>query len=210
VAARLAIDRGDLFTGNTLISRLPEGPSADLLEARLLLATAPDQARPLLAATQLPPRMRRLAVEHGLLTALALSGDDQAAAEAALETALLSAQEGGFLMSVVREGRSVWKLLESLPARAMVADYVALLLDAADGLVPPSRALNQESLIDPLSERELTVLRHLASRLDSTEIAGTLYLSVNTVRSHIKAVYRKLGVNTRTEAVNRGRELALF
>lgn len=69
---------------------------------------------------------------------------------------------------------------------------------------------DQSALIDPLSERELMVLRYLASRLDSSEIAASLYISVNTVRSHVKAIYRKLGVNSRPEAVARARQLDLI
>ncbi len=61
-----------------------------------------------------------------------------------------------------------------------------------------------------LSERELTVLRYLASRLDGTEIAAALYLSVNTVRSHVKAIYRKLGVHTRADAIRTARAQGLI
>jgi LuxR family maltose regulon positive regulatory protein len=67
----------------------------------------------------------------------------------------------------------------------------------------------QDGLVDPLSDRELTVLRYLASRLTCTEIARELYLSANTVRSHVKAIYRKLGVNSRADAVGRGRALGV-
>ena len=77
-------------------------------------------------------------------------------------------------------------------------------------VVPAARRADQAQLIDPLSEREVEVLRYLASRLDSSEIAAALYISVNTVRSHVKAVYRKLGVNARPDAVERGRELGLL
>ena len=56
---------------------------------------------------------------------------------------------------------------------------------------------------DDLSERELTVLRLLASDLSEREIAAELYLSFNTVHSHVKSIYRKLGVSSRAEAVAR-------
>jgi LuxR family maltose regulon positive regulatory protein len=59
---------------------------------------------------------------------------------------------------------------------------------------------------DELSERELTVLRHLGSDLSEREIAAELYLSFNTVHSHVKAIYRKLGVSSRAGAVARARE----
>ena len=57
------------------------------------------------------------------------------------------------------------------------------------------------SLIDTLSARERDVLRFLPSRLTVREIAAELYISVNTLKFHMRAIYRKLGVNTRAEAV---------
>jgi LuxR family maltose regulon positive regulatory protein len=106
----------------------------------------------------------------------------------------------------VGAGPAVRSLLKSLPAAGPMARYVDGLLAAAHRVVPPRRAAPQAGLVEPLSDRELTVLRFLASRLTSTEIARELYLSVNTVRSHTKAIYRKLGVNSRAKAVQRGRE----
>jgi LuxR family maltose regulon positive regulatory protein len=63
---------------------------------------------------------------------------------------------------------------------------------------------------EPLTERELAVLRLLATRLSNREIGRQLYVSINTVRSHIQAIYRKLGVATRAEAVDLARELGLL
>ena len=54
---------------------------------------------------------------------------------------------------------------------------------------------------DALSDRELTVLQHLADGLTEREIAGALYLSFNTVHSHVKSIYRKLGVSSRADAI---------
>jgi LuxR family maltose regulon positive regulatory protein len=65
-------------------------------------------------------------------------------------------------------------------------------------------------LIDPLSERELDVLRLLSTDLGGPEIARELVVSLNTVRSHTKKIYAKLGVNNRREAVRRAEELALL
>jgi LuxR family maltose regulon positive regulatory protein len=61
-----------------------------------------------------------------------------------------------------------------------------------------------------LTDRELSVLRLLSSDLSRTEIADALYVSTNTVKSHIKSIYRKLSVNTREAAVSRGRELGVL
>ena len=74
----------------------------------------------------------------------------------------------------------------------------------------PQLAPLSQDLVDPLSERERSVLRQLASPQDSREMANTMYLSVNTVRTHVKAIYRKLGVSSRADAVARGRELSLL
>ncbi len=65
-------------------------------------------------------------------------------------------------------------------------------------------------LVDPLSERELDVLRLLKTDLDGPDIARQLTLSVNTVRTHTKNIYAKLGVNNRRAAVRRAAELDLL
>ena len=65
-------------------------------------------------------------------------------------------------------------------------------------------------LVDPLSERELDVLRLLASELDGPSIARELVVSLNTVRTHTKHIYAKLGVNSRRAAVRQAHELDLL
>jgi LuxR family maltose regulon positive regulatory protein len=62
---------------------------------------------------------------------------------------------------------------------------------------------------EPLSERELAVLRLLATTLSQREIGRELYVSLNTVKTHTKAIFRKLGVASRAEAVERAKELGL-
>ena len=65
-------------------------------------------------------------------------------------------------------------------------------------MVAPRR---RQEVAEPLTERELAVLRLLSTRLSNREIGGQLYVSVNTIRTHLQAIYRKLGVATRAEAV---------
>ena len=67
-----------------------------------------------------------------------------------------------------------------------------------------------QHLIEPLSERELDVLRLLGTDLDGPDIARELTVSLNTVRTHTKNIYTKLGVNSRRAAVRRGKELDLL
>ena len=68
----------------------------------------------------------------------------------------------------------------------------------------------QQRLVDPLSQRELAVLRLLGSDLSGPEIARELVVSLNTVRTHTKNIYAKLGSNSRRAAVRRAKELGLF
>jgi LuxR family maltose regulon positive regulatory protein len=65
-------------------------------------------------------------------------------------------------------------------------------------------------MIEPLSERELEILRLLTTHLSSTEIARELIISVNTARSHIKSIYRKLDVHSREDAAQRAEKLDLL
>ena len=74
----------------------------------------------------------------------------------------------------------------------------------------PRRAAHARSLADDLSDRELDVLRLLPTRLSLREIASELYVSPNTVKTHVRHVYEKLRVSSRTQAVTRARELHLL
>ena len=76
--------------------------------------------------------------------------------------------------------------------------------------VAPLRMEASATLIDPLSAREVTVLRYLCSRLTYQEMAAALFVSVNTLKSHVRTVYRKLGVTSRADAVDAGRRLGLI
>ena len=64
--------------------------------------------------------------------------------------------------------------------------------------------------MEPLSEREQVVLRYLPSTLSAGEIADELFVSLNTVKTHIKSIYRKLDTNRRWDAVKRARQLQLL
>lgn len=89
----------------------------------------------------------------------------------------------------------------------MVGDHARRLGDAAyrEPAVPP-RAADAEGL----SEREVEVLRPLATTLSGPEIAGELFVSVNTLRTHTKHIFTKLDVTTRRAAVSRAAELGLL
>ena len=75
---------------------------------------------------------------------------------------------------------------------------------------PPARVGELAALAEPLSESELRVLRYLPSNLSAPDIAGELFVSTSTVKTHMRHVYEKLGVHRRTEAVERARDLGLL
>ena len=94
-------------------------------------------------------------------------------------------------------------LLRSLPAAGPIKDYVDTLVRAADTTAPtPAGPEVTAAGGGLLTSREIDVLRLLSSRLTSHEIAQALFISMNTLKSHMKSIYHKLGVNSRAEAVS--------
>jgi LuxR family transcriptional regulator, maltose regulon positive regulatory protein len=76
--------------------------------------------------------------------------------------------------------------------------------------VPASAPAPALVVVEPLTERERDVLRHLSAMLNTAEVAGEMYISVNTVKTHLKSIYRKLAATHRGEAVRRARQLDLI
>jgi LuxR family transcriptional regulator, maltose regulon positive regulatory protein len=120
------------------------------------------------------------------------------------------------VLALVRHGRG------DRPGARALADQAHNLVDQATdpGMLPSllkqteealgSRPRRPVQLAGPLTERELAVLRLLPTRLSMREIGRELYVSPNTVRSHVQAIYRKLQVNSRAEAVTQARQLGLL
>ncbi len=136
------------------------------------------------------------------------AGADTAAALGAIRRALALAEEDGYVRIFLDEGAPMIALLKAALQQRISTSYVRRLL-AGTGRIeagPPADDL----LIEPLSERELDVLRLLGSDLDGPEIARRLSVSVNTVRTHTSHIYTKLGVNNRRAAVRRAGELELL
>lgn len=140
---------------------------------------------------------------------------DQPHALAALERALTLAEPEGYLRIFVDEGEAMRVLLEKYLS-TQDSSYVKRILSA----FPQSQIENRKHLyrtqvqvskiVDPLSERELEVLKLLRSELSGPEIAERLIVSLNTLRTHTKNIFYKLGVNNRRAAVRRAEELDLF
>ncbi|MEV6596263.1 LuxR C-terminal-related transcriptional regulator [Actinoplanes sp. NPDC051346] len=94
----------------------------------------------------------------------------------------------------------------------LASQYRALQGDAPAGQRPGARAANPDSLVivEALSRREMEVLQGMAAMLPTEEIAATLYVSVNTVKTHVRSILRKLSASRRNEAVRRARSLGLI
>ena len=133
---------------------------------------------------------------------------DIRAALACLERAVTLAEPEGYVRIFVDEGPPMASLLKVLARQGIARNYVLLLLAAVSetGHDSPVR----QALIDPLSERELDVLRLLGTDLDGPDIARELTVSLNTVRTHTKNIYAKLAVTSRRAAVRRAQELDLL
>jgi LuxR family transcriptional regulator, maltose regulon positive regulatory protein len=84
------------------------------------------------------------------------------------------------------------------------------LLEALARRAERAMAAGADMPVEPLSDRERIVLRYLSSMLSASEIAAELYVSVNTVKTHVRSIYRKLDANRRRDAVRRARELQLL
>jgi LuxR family maltose regulon positive regulatory protein len=149
------------------------------------------------------------AVEATLLDAAARDRlGDRSGAEASIERALELAEADGMLLPFALA--PVGELLERHPRhRSAHASLLATVLDFLAGSAPPARG-DAAPLLDPLSDAELRVLRYLPSNLKTPEIAAELFVSANTVRTHVRHIYAKLDAHDRSEAVARARELRLL
>jgi LuxR family maltose regulon positive regulatory protein len=127
------------------------------------------------------------------------------AAERSVERALeLAEPQGRVFIVLTVPGAN--ELLKAHPLhRTAHAAHLKALLDHLAGVEPATHEPPE-----PLSERELAVLRFLPTNLSASEIGSELFLSVHTVKTHMRKLYAKLDVHTRAEAVQRGRALGLL
>ena len=156
------------------------------------------------------PALTTSPVQAFLLDALAREAlGDLDAAEASIERALERAEPDGIILPFVTT--PVHELLERHPRhRTAHAALLSNILDVLTGSSLPAPAGQRPELRDELSESELRVLRFLPSNLSAPEIGRELYLSLSTIKTHMRHIYAKLGVHRRTEAVDRARELGLL
>jgi LuxR family maltose regulon positive regulatory protein len=139
------------------------------------------------------------------------AGDETEAALEALQRALALAAPGSYIRTFADEGLPMQRLLARLKVEdPMLREYQGRLLaacGAAEALSASGAGL--QPLVDPLSARELEVLRLLADGASNADIARKLVISLNTTKKHITHIFEKLGVTDRGDAARRGKELGL-
>jgi LuxR family transcriptional regulator, maltose regulon positive regulatory protein len=217
VGAAVAWARGHGVTTDDDLSYVHEYEHVTL--ARVLLAghlatRAPDPLRRavalldrLLAAAEAGGRAGSV-IEIEVLRAQARrTAGDRTAALQALEHAVDLAEPEGWVRFLGDAAPGLIDELRALAGRRPSSSYLsALLTDRAEEPTPAAAG----RLLDPLSDRELDVLRLLGSDLDGPAIARELVVSLNTVRTHTKHIYTKLDVNNRRAAINRAHQLGLL
>ncbi|WP_344046438.1 LuxR C-terminal-related transcriptional regulator [Nocardioides panacihumi] len=158
------------------------------------------------AVRRAEPRCVRHRVVSGLLLAQALAPRDRSAAAEAVVGTLDLAARHAMLRTVAAEGAPVMELIE-LAAWRVPDTWMDRLRHA---LVPTWTGHDAQRPIEDLTDREREVLRLLPSRLTIGEIASELYVSQNTLKFHLRAIYRKLGVESRSQAVDGARRMRLL
>ena len=178
--------------------QLAEGRPADALEA--LAPVTAGELRVVRVGTVVQARLLAAAARDRL--------GDLAGAEDDVEAALELAEPDGLVFPFLLVPAEA--LLERHPRhRTAHATLLSGLLDVLHGSAIPARVERPEAA-DELSETELRVLRYLPSNLSASEIAGELYVSTSTIKTHMRHIYDKLDAHRRTEAVERARQLGLL
>jgi len=212
--------RGDIEAALAAAKRAACGssPEAAVALARAWVAAGDgDNAQrvlaPVLAAREgVPDRVRLQA--HLVAARLSYSGGDRARGRRSLECALRLAERERLRLPFILERGSIGVVFQRDPDLAQTyRDLLPSALCGSQPAAPPGTAIQGTATapaVEPLTEREQEVLRHVSGMLTTAEIASELYISTNTVKSHIKNICHKLTVNHRGEAVRRARQLQLI
>ncbi len=227
--ARLWLAGDTLATAEQWVEEIKLDPDGDLayshelkyiVLARILIAQGQSKIATglllrLLDAAKAGGRTSRRIEILSLLALASQAGKEKTQALSWLEKAFKLAEPLGFLRIFVDEGPPMARLLFEAISQDIFIEYTHRLL-AAFPIVEPDRInasksqSSQAVLIEPLTDREIEVLQLIAEGLTNIEIAARLYLSLNTVKSHTRNIYGKLGVKNRTQAVAKAKGLGLL
>ncbi len=222
----IALAQGDLEAASRIAAQAPPPQEAGSFSDLLFLMLA--QARLFLALDQRDKATGLIAHLHGMALSRgwrqstikaralqALLAPNQEEALAILAEALAQAEPLGYIRTFVDVGEPMRLLLAAYrPQAGERKAYVDRLLDAFAVPAPlgaPSKIQNLQSAIaEPLSDREMDVLHLLADGLTNQEMALTMHVSINTVKTHLKNIYGKLGVQNRKSAMTQAEKLSLL
>uniref|UniRef100_A0AAU2JY43 LuxR C-terminal-related transcriptional regulator n=1 Tax=Streptomyces sp. NBC_00049 TaxID=2903617 RepID=A0AAU2JY43_9ACTN len=141
---------------------------------------------------------------------IAAAAGDTGQAQRRLAEALALARPEELRRMFTEAGPWVRRILRGDPRLAGLHSWLSPSRGTGRTRATPSPGDGRPPVLEPLSERETEVLRKAALLLSTAEIAAELYVSANTVKTHLKSIYRKLGVTRRSEAVHRARDLGLL
>ena len=209
--ALLRLSLGDARSPAWLASNIPVARRALLLARIALAANDPHAAQEHLQASlpgDLTPRHRLI---RQLLLAATAIGRGEPLANELLAGALQTARRDGFLNTVVTTAPQVTSYLVEHSTQARSDPFMELLIVAALDVraTQPDAPRADRGPVEPLTAAELRILRLLPTNT-YPQIAATLYVSLNTVKTHLRAIYQKLDVTSRSQAIERAVDLRLL
>ena len=204
IHCRLAL--GDLEGALLILNSVPTALHRDEILARLdLCAGRPDRAEQRLTAAADRARPMRAEIERLVLLARAqLQLGKAAGADDALRRAVERGRPDRYIRVFLDDADHLLDRLRGIAGR-YPDTYLSELVDRAHPAVPFWNGEAPGQIVEPLTGRERDLLAHLPTHLRQREIAATMYVSVNTVKTHTAAVYRKLGAASRSQAVQTAR-----
>jgi LuxR family transcriptional regulator, maltose regulon positive regulatory protein len=209
--ARLRLALGDQSGAACVIERLPGDRHIVMSAISSLAAGNPGQAAEALRAAPAEGATIRSDLELRLLRASIAIGQSSPQAPALVRQALAVAERHGFAQTVVDTAPQLVEHVISephlYPRTKQLTALITVGLKARKRAAPAPR---QGRLLEPLTTAETRVLEKLSERLTYTEIASELYLSLNTVKTHLRHAYMKLGVTSRSSAVKRATSLGIL
>jgi LuxR family maltose regulon positive regulatory protein len=208
--ARLHLAAGDIERARRVLCAFEGRHTPDVAMAEAAVAvTAQDVPTARKTLDAVPANScRRTRVEHAMWTAIVEDIDgDRRSARRSMTRALADAEPAGIVRVFLEARTDSLRLLRDL-YHVEPTPFLRQIVEHE--LVPSPLRTPVGGIVEQLSDREMIVLRYLPSRLSNAEIAGKLYVSVNTLKTHLKHIYRKLGADNRSGAIARAEALRLL